>query len=173
MKLEQPLVGERIIIRDYTPEDLIFSTDMWFDPENGRYLSDPTREYVDEAFQRALNGLQDSTNGYYFIVELQGTGERVGTCCAFPEEDGSYDIGYCIHQSRWKQGFGSEVVNLLVGWVREQGGTAVTAEAAKENRGSCALLEKCGFTVAKESSFKKYHMNVTFASFVYEKKLQP
>ena len=39
MKLKQPLVGERIVIRDYTPEDLTFSTDMWFDPENGRYMS--------------------------------------------------------------------------------------------------------------------------------------
>ena len=51
------------------------------------------------------------------------------------------------------------------------GGTAVTAEAALENRGSCALLEKCGFTAVKEASFKKYHMDVVFESFIYEKKL--
>lgn len=171
MKLKQPLLRERIVIRDYTPGDLTFSTDMWFDPENGRYLSDPDREHVDEVFQNALDGLQDSTNGYYFIVELWSTGERTGTCCAFPEEDGSYDIGCCIHKSRWKQGFGTEVVNLLVDWVREQGGAAVTAEVARENRASCALLEKCGFAVAKESSFKKYHMDVRFDSFIYEKKL--
>lgn len=42
-------------------------------------------------------------------------------------------------------------------WVRERGGIAVTAEAARENRGSCALLEKCGFTVLREASFRKYH----------------
>ena len=172
MKLERPLLGERIVIRDYTQEDLPFSTDMWFDPENGRYMSDPTAEYVDEVYQRALDGLQDSKEGYYLIVELRSSGERIGTCCVFPDK-GVYDIGYCIHKSRWKQGFGTEVVNLLVNWVRKQGGTAVTAEAAKDNRASCALLEKCGFTVMRESSFKKYHMDVTFASFIYEKKLQP
>ena len=170
MKLKQPLVGERIVIRDYTPEDLVFSTDMWFDPENGRYMSDPAAEYVDEVYQRALDGLQDCKDGYYLIVELRSSGERIGTCCAFPDKE-VYDIGYCIHKSLWKQGFGTEVVNLLADWARQQGGTAVTAEAAKENLASCALLEKCGFAVLKEASFKKYNMGITFSSLIYRKKL--
>ena len=172
MKLESPLLGERIVVRDYTPGDLRFSTDMWFDPENGCYMSDPTAEYVDEVYQKALDGLQDSKDGYYHMVELRSSGERIGTCCVFPDKGGKvYDIGYCIHKSRWRQGFGAEVVNLLVNWVRELGGLAVTAEAAKENRGSCALLEKCGFTVKKEASFGKYNMDVRFDSLIYERKL--
>ncbi len=68
-----------------------------------------------------------------------------------------YDIGCCIHKSRWRQGFGREVVHLLPDWGREREGIAVTAEAARENRGSCVLLEKCGFTVLREASFRKYH----------------
>lgn len=172
MKLKQPLIGERIAIRNYARSDLDFCTDVWFDPENGKYLSDPVREYVDGIYQRALDGMQDNEDGYYLIVELKDTGERIGTCCVFPDGDGKvYDIGYCIHKSRWRQGFGAEMVNLLVGWVREQGGTAVTAEAAQENRASCALLEKCGFTAIKETSFKKYHMDIAFDSFIYEKRL--
>lgn len=172
MKLERPLLGERIAIRNYTPGDLTFSTDMWFDPENGRYLSDPAAEYVDEVYRKALDGLQDSKDGYYLIVELRSGGGRIGTCCVFPDKSRKvYDIGYCIHKSLWKQGFGMELVNLLVNWVREQGGLAVTAEAAKENRGSCALLEKCGFTVKKEASFKKYNMDVCFDSFIYMNQL--
>lgn len=171
MKLNAPLMGERIVIRDYTSEDLAFVTGMWFDPENGRYMSDPTAEYVDESYQKALDEMQDCEDGYYFIVELRESGERIGTCCAFPEENGTYDIGYCVHKSRWKQGFGTELVNLLVSWVREQDGTAVTGEVAKENRASRALLEKCGFTVQKEASFKKYNMDVHFDSLIYERKL--
>ena len=170
MKLGTPLLGQRIAVRDYMPSDLEFCTGMWFDPENGRYLSDPDREHVDEVYQKALDGLQDSKDGYYLIVELRDGGERIGTCCVFPEK-GVYDIGYCIHKCRWKQGYGTEVVNLLVGWIQEQGGTAVTAEAAKENRGSCALLEKCGFQVIRESSFRKYHMDIRFESVIYQKTL--
>ncbi len=172
MKLKSPILGERIVIRNYTREDLTFSTDMWFDPENGRYLSDPTAAYVDESYQRALNGLQDSEDGYYLIAELRDSGERIGTCCTFPDRTGEvYDIGYCFHRSHWRQGYGTELVELLTGWVREQGGMAVTAEVAKENRGSCTLLEKCGFTVKRETSFRKYNMDVRFDSLLYEKKL--
>ena len=172
MKLDRPLEGERIVIRSYAPEDLDFCTGMWFDPENGRYLSDPAREYVDEVFQRALDGLQDSGDGYYLVVERKGGRERIGTCCAFPDEAGkAYDIGYCVHKSCWRQGFGREIVELLLDWVRDQDGTAVTAEAARENRGSCALLEKCGFTLKREASFRKYHMDIEFDSCIYERTL--
>ena len=172
MKLDRPLEGERIVIRSYAPEDLDFCTGMWFDPENGRYLSDPAREYVDEVFQQALDGLQDSGYGYYLVVERKVGGERIGTCCAFPDEAGkAYDIGYCVHKSCWRQGFGREIVELLLDWVRDQDGTAVTAEAARENRGSCALLEKCGFTLKREASFRKYHMDIEFDSCIYERTL--
>ena len=99
MKLNAPLLGQRIAVRSYTAEDLEFCTGMWFDPENGRYLSDPDREHVDEVFQKALDGMQDSADGYYLIVELRDGGERIGTCCVFPDK-GVYDIGYCIRKSR-------------------------------------------------------------------------
>lgn len=160
------------MIRSYTPEDLDFCTGMWFDPENGRYLSDPTEEHVDEVYRKALDGMERSADGYYLIIELRESGERIGTCCAFPDREGKvWDIGYCIHRSRWKRGYGGEAVNLLTGWIRAQGGTDVTAEAAKENRASCALLERCGFLPVRESSFKKYHMDVSFDSVIYGKKL--
>ena len=172
MKLGTSLLGQRVAVRDYTPADLDFSTGMWFDPENGRYLSDPDREHVDEVYQKALDGMRDSEDGYYLIVELRSGGERIGTCCAFPDKDGGgYDIGYCVRRERWRQGYGTEVVNLLADWIRERGGTAVTAEAAKENRGSRALLEKCGFRVIRESSFRKYHMDIRFESVIYQKTL--
>ena len=172
MKINTELTGARVYIRDYRPADLDFAAGMWLDEENGRYLSDPAREYVDEVFQRALDGLQDSGDGYYLVVERKGGRERIGTCCAFPDEAGKvYDIGYCVHKSCWRQGFGREIVELLLDWARDQGATAVTAEAALENRGSCALLEKCGFTLKREASFRKYHMDIEFDSCIYERTL--
>ena len=52
MKLEHNLLGERILIRNYRKSDFYFMTDMWFDPENGKYMSDPERGYVDEKYQK-------------------------------------------------------------------------------------------------------------------------
>ena len=115
MKINTELTGARVYIRDYRPADLDFAAGMWLDGENGRYLSDPARDYVDEAFQKALDTLQDSETGCYLTVCLNGTGERVGTCCLFPDEcREGYDIGYCVHKSRWGQGLAGEAVGLLV-----------------------------------------------------------
>ena len=52
MKINTELTGARVYIRDYRPADLDFAAGMWLDGENGRYLSDPARDYVDEAFKK-------------------------------------------------------------------------------------------------------------------------
>ena len=171
MKMTGILTGGRIRIRSYQASDLDFVTGMWQDEENGRYLSDPTHGYVDEAYQKALDGMQDDPSGYYLIVERLDSGERIGSACAFPDAAKSYDIGYCLHASQWKKGYGTELVALLLGWLKEMGASAVTAEVAAENTASRALLSKLGFGIAREAEFKKYHMDVRFKSYIYRKDL--
>lgn len=171
MKIKEQLTGKRITVRSYQNSDLDFVGEIWFDKENGRYLSDPEKEYIDEKFQKAIDGLENSESGYYFVVELTETGESVGTCCAFPDPDdrGIYDIGYCVHKAYWRKGYGSEIVSVLLNWIKSIGGTRVTAEAAKENKASCTLLEKLGFEIVKEGNFKKYNMNICYDSLIYKK----
>lgn len=174
MRIGDSLTGERVRVRDYRRSDLEFVTGMWFDPENGAYLSDPDRDHVDAVYQKALDRMEDSPDGYYLVVELAGSGERAGTCCMFPDEAGKvYDIGYCIHKSHWRQGLGRETVSLLLHWLRERGAQTVTAEAAAENAASRALLDGLGFEVQRKSRFKKYRMDVEFESVVYAKTLAP
>lgn len=168
MNIEKNLCGERLIIRNYVKDDLSFSTGMWFDEENGRYMSDPTRDFVDETYQKALDGLQDSTIGYYLIITLKDSDERIGTCCMFPDQIGTvYDIGYCIHKDYWQRGYAAEAVRLLLQWIRKNGGHKVTAEVAVDNAASDALLRKCGFEIERESEFKKYNTDIHFKSYIY------
>ena len=87
----------------------------------------------------------------------------------FPNEDWDiYDIGYCIDRKYWKQGYGTEVIGLLLDWIRDHGGKKVTAEVAVENNASNALLVKCGFEVERATEFKKYNMDVVFKSYIYQ-----
>lgn len=176
MKIKNKLTGKRITVRSYRKSDLDFVSGMWFDKENGKYLSDPEKEYIDEKFQRAVDEMVDSPLGYYFVVERLDTGEPVGSCCAFPDDDGEgnsvFDIGYCVHKSCWRQGYGSEIVTVLLDWIRSEGGIRVIAEAAKENKASCEMLKKLGFEIVKESSFNKYNMGICFDSFIFGKELK-
>lgn len=81
-------------------------------------------------------------------------GVSIDSAGIFPTAEGIYDIGYCLHKSKWKQGFGSEIVELLLEWLRNNGAKKVIAEVAIDNIPSNLLLQKFGFTVEKKSSFK-------------------
>jgi ribosomal-protein-alanine N-acetyltransferase len=169
MKLDNKLIAERIVIRNYEIQDKEFCTSMWYDKDNGKYLSDPTEEYVDEVFQNAVDTLQDSEDGFYFVIEDVSDGKRIGSCCAFPNDDGnSIDIGYCINKKFWRNGYATEAVGKLVEWASQQAYKSITAEVAKENEASCGLMKKLGFQVKEETSFKKYHMDITYDSYVFE-----
>ena len=168
MLIEKTLSASRITIRNYQRTDLPFLTAMWFDEENGKYLSDPTREYVDSTYQTALDGLEDNPNGYYLTVVLNNSRKIIGSCCIFPDDKNeSFDIGYCIHKNYWGRGLGKELILLIVNWVYDQGGIEITAEAAKENIASNCLLINAGFKIIRESKFKKYNMDICYESFIY------
>lgn len=176
MKLEGRQIGKRIALRGYRKTDLEFVSGMWFDKENGKYLSDPEKGYIDEKFQKAVDEMADSPLGYYFVAEMLETGELIGSCCALPDYDSEdrliFDIGYCVHKSYWRQGYGRDILFTLLNWIKAQGGVSVTAEAAKENTASVELLKKSGFEVIKESSFKKYNMNISFDSYIFGRVLK-
>lgn len=171
MKIKEPMVGERIVIRNYRKSDLQFLTDMWFDEENGKYMSDPTREYVTDAYQSILDDLENSEDGYYLVVEEEKEGACIASTGIFPTEDGTYDIGYCVHKRKWQQGFGTEIVALLLEWLKNHGANKVMAEVAMDNLPSNLLLQKFGFAVEKTGAFQKYNMNVQFESNIYAKVL--
>ena len=172
MRIEKEMSGNRIRIRNDEKSDLDFVTGMWLDEVNGKYLSDPTEDNVDAAFQKALDSLSDSQYGYYLIIEHNDTGDRIGSFSVFPDEDGKVcDIGYCIHQKYWGNGYGSEALALMLGWMKDYGAEMVTAEVANQNTASNALLRKFRFEVQTETSFEKYNMGIRFDSFIYAKAL--
>ena len=144
MHIRQPLQGQRICLRNCQASDIEFLSRMWLDAENGKYTSDPTPEYADEAFQKALQTLPDSPFGYYLVVQRTDTKQPVGSVSLFPDTDKKvYEIGYCIHKDHWRKGYAA----------------------------SRALLCKLGFRVAGQSSFQKYNMPVRFESLLYARRL--
>ena len=168
MKIEKPRSTARITVRNFQKADLPFLTAMWFDEDNGKYLSDPTRDSVDRVYQTALEQLEDSPNGYYLTVVWNDPETIVGSCFLFPDgQQKSFEIAYCIHKDYWGRGLGKELLSLAMDWVRDQGGAAITAEAAKENLASHQLLIKNGFQVVGEASFQKYNTEISYESYLY------
>ncbi|MBO4367388.1 MAG: GNAT family N-acetyltransferase [Clostridia bacterium] len=166
MLLKRNLETPRLLIRPYQAEDRDFCVSLWCDKENGKYMSDPLKENIDQKYLSCLDGMEDEQDGYYLIAELKGSGSPVGTCCAFPEKD-IFDIGYCISRSHWREGLGSEMLDALLRWIRKQGGRTVTCEVADLNAASAALLNKFGFAPDKATRYKKWGEETYFDAHIY------
>ena len=167
MLLNQNIETQRLVIRSWRRADKDFTLSLWGDKENGRYMSDPSGENMDERYLECIDEMEDSEDGYYLLAEFRDSGEPVGTCCAFPEKD-NYDIGYCISKDFWKQGLGSEMVGALIEWIKSAGGKSVTAEVADINAASVALLKKLGFAEDRKSVFKKWGEDEEFEAHFYK-----
>ena len=172
MKLDKPIETSRLLLRPYLRADRDFSLSLWCDAENGRYMSDPLFENLDDRYLSYFDEMEDDPDGYYLIAEDKATGEPVGTCCIFPETD-AYDIGYCVRKDLWRTGLGSEMIAGMLGWIRAAGGSAVTAEVADDNAASTGLLRKFGFVPVTATRYKKRGSNTVFDSHIYRLEINP
>ncbi len=87
--------------------DAGFALCIWGDPITGKYLSDTPLDAIDDLneYMELLRHLSDAPDCYYMIAEDKVTGQPIGTCCAVIKNGGTcWDIGYCIHPTRWRQG---------------------------------------------------------------------
>lgn len=171
MLLKYNIETTRLMIRSWKKTDTEFTLDLWGDRENGKYMSDPARENQDGEYLQAVEEMEDHPEGYYFVAVLKGEGNRVGTCCAFPE-NGNYDIGYCISKMHWKEGLGTEMIAALISWIKENGGKTITGEVADVNLASIALLRKFGFSEDIKTRYKKWGEETYFDSHYYKLNLE-
>ena len=157
----------RLRLRSWRKSDKDFTLSLWGDRENGKYMSDPVRENMDEAYLKCVDEMEDNPEGYYLLAERKADGTPVGTCCIFPE-NGNYDIGYCIAKEYWREGLGTEMVDAILRWVKAKGGKSVTGEVADGNLPSIALLRKFGFAEDRKTRYKKWGEETYFDAHYYK-----
>ena len=164
----EPIRTERLMLRSTRESDGEFCLSMWLDDEMGKYLSDPPRELADEAELNFAVGIEKDEGWYPFVVELNETGQLIGSCSMVPEGDGvTWDMGYCVHKDYWRQGYATEMIRALISWGCDRGGRSFTAAVAKENVGSNAVLRKLGFHIEKTGKFKKRLTDIVYDEYVY------
>lgn len=171
MLLADSMETPRLIIRSWRRSDKDFTLSLWGDKENGKYMSDPVRENMNEAYLECIDAMEDNPKGYYLVAEWKENGMPVGTCCMFPE-NGNYDIGYCISKEHWEEGLGTEMVDAIIRWIRAKGGRSITGEVADSNLASIALLRKFGFSEDRKTRYKKWGEETCFDAHYYRLSLE-
>lgn len=170
MKIDK-IITRRLVLRGFTREDAGFAISIWNDPEMGEYLADPALDEgeIDPEYRREIECLGEDEECCYLIAEDRQTGERTGTCSFMPSEDGKvYDIAYCVHKSRWRQGYVTEMIQGMVEYARGRGAEKITVTVDKRNTASNGVLKKLGFGIASDGKYMKRGTNQECADYKYE-----
>ena len=159
---------QRLLLRTPCQEDLDAVAAIWGDIEAGKYMPDPNYKSGVEIAEI----LEDDPDCpvYYFVAFRSGFDEIMGTCSLGFENANAneYSIGYSVKKDYWGNGYAVEMVHALIDFARELGIKSITAPVAKENKASNRVMEKCGFVINGESSFKKSGTDVVHHTFIYK-----
>ena len=164
------LETERLILREFTREDLPRLIEMRADPEVNKYLGG-TRLQNPEAIEKRLQVYIDSytKNGFgVSAIIWKQSGEMIGWSGLQPLEDtGEIEVGYGMIKEFWGKGIGYECARAWLSYGFEKCNLEkIVALSVPENKGSWRIMEKLGMRCEKNELH--YGMECVFYSISRE-----
>ena len=145
------LTGERIALRRFSLDDLKTFVAYRSDPDVARYQSwdAPYSRAAGKRLITAMLGQHPDTPGewFQFAVTLRSTGELIGDCGSktIAADPRQAEIGYTIASAHQGNGYGTETVRTLLGYLFSvRGKHRVTASCDPRNAASIRVLERVG-----------------------------
>lgn len=144
------LLGDRVRLRGYRPEDLHDFYAVHSDPRVMRYWSFPAWTEISQSYE-------------YFASAIQGRDPNARLCWAITDRDndrvmggttlfsnnlsqGRAEIGYVLGHAHWGQGYAQEALRLVIDYTFDvMGFRRIEADIDPRNAGSCTLAERLGF----------------------------
>ncbi|SFJ31053.1 Protein N-acetyltransferase, RimJ/RimL family [Paraburkholderia megapolitana] len=144
------LTTSRLVLRPLRHEDAPALFAIWSDVEAMRYFAFPAMTHLDQATDRIERKLKVSASGQDLVcvLELQATGEAIGTCDLFhvDEQCRRAEIGFSLQRKHWGSGYMTEAVSAVIGHAFGKPGLRrIEADIDPRNIASAGLLERLGF----------------------------
>ncbi len=150
----------RLIIRQFTENDVDNLFSLNSDPEVMRYLGGPTPREVlrDEIIPFHLAVYQRLDRLGTWAAESAGSGEFLGWFHFRPGPDGditNIDLGYRLRRSTWNKGYATEGSRALTSMgFTNLGVRRVFAHTMTVNAASRRVMEKCGLTLVRTTPYE-------------------
>jgi RimJ/RimL family protein N-acetyltransferase len=146
------LETERLMLRQFTPDDVENLVELDSDPQVMRYINGgrPTpREEIEGRELPAFLEYYARSDGYGFWAAVEkATGEFIGWFHLRPRADGAADepeLGYRLRRSAWGKGYATEGSRALIEKAfTDLGARRVWAETMVVNTASHRVMEKAG-----------------------------
>ena len=146
----QTIETSRLILRRAVREDAEPMFRNWAaDPEVTKYLTWPTYEKVETAYQilDLWAGEYEKPDYYQWMIVLKKLGEPIGSISVVRQNDRveEAEVGYCIGSHWWHKGIVSEALAAVIKYLFEEVGmNRVAARHDPNNPHSGGVMRKCG-----------------------------
>ena len=147
------LETQRLIIREYTPNDFDDLYEILSDAQTMKYYPKPYDENgVRRWIDWSIRGYEQNGFGLW-ALELKQTGTFIGDCgVTLQNIDGEIlpEIGYHVNKNYWRQGYAKEACAAVKDWFFENTGyDSVYSYMNQQNVASCATAAANGMTRIK------------------------
>lgn len=146
----QTIETTRLILRRAIQEDAEPMFRNWAsDPEVTKYLTWPTYEEVETAYQilDLWASEYEKPNYYQWMIVLKELGEPIGSISVVRQNDRveEAEIGYCIGSQWWHKGIMTEALTVVIEYLfTEVGMNRIAARHDPNNPHSGGVMRKCG-----------------------------
>jgi RimJ/RimL family protein N-acetyltransferase len=150
----------RLVLRQFTEDDVDNLFSLNGDPEVMRYLGRPTPREVlrDEIIPFHLGVYERLDRLGHWAAESASSGEFLGWFHFRPGPAGditNVELGYRLLRSAWNHGYGSEGSRALISMgFNDLGVQRVFAHTMTVNAASRRVLEKCGLTLVRTTAYE-------------------
>jgi len=152
------LETERLILREFVPDDAQAVYEFDSNEEVNRYTGEECLDSVDSAREIITGILIPDYRKYGYgrwAVIYKPDGKLIGfSGLKYLSEIGETDLGFRFSPEYWGKGIATESARLVVDHGFEKLGlSSIIAIAMPENKGSCRVLEKAGFYLYKTGEY--------------------
>lgn len=160
------LETDRLILRDYLPDDFENYLRLKTDPRTMYYLQDIQLHSPEEGktdFEQVLSDMASPDRRFYFLhMELKDTREQVGsigyTVMADTPVGKLVHLGYFTYPAFWGRGYTSEALKKVLEYAFTRNNVCrVTTGCLAENRGSERVMQKNGMIKEAEHLDYEWH----------------
>ena len=143
------LKTDRLLIRKLIPDDWQSMQKIADDFRESKYAIYDMPLPTGKVEITALTKRFAKTQLFYAVLNHD---VMIGYIC-FHEDNGYYDLGFCFHSDYQGKGYAFESCRAIMDYMtNEHDIKTFTAGTALQNKPSCKLLEKLGFTLQKKLS---------------------
>ena len=151
---------ERLVLREFVPEDTAALLEILGDPVVMQYYPAPfSRGEVEDWIQRNRARYSDAGFGLWALL-LKDSGELIGDCgCFIRELEGRVEceLGWHVRRDLWGCGYATEAARRCIEYAFVKlGFTRVIALVRPENGSSCRVAEKNGMVSEKTIFWRGY-----------------